>query len=132
MDPRTVIAFVLLPTLVGLASCSRARDDEAAAQKHPPKVASSAAPPTAPAARASAPAEPSSAITDSVITTRIKAGILSDPGMAGSDVSVNTDRGVVSLTGVVRSQEQAAIASAHAQRQDGVMRVDNMLAANLH
>jgi osmotically-inducible protein OsmY len=52
--------------------------------------------------------------------------------MAGSDVSVNTDRGVVSLTGVVKSQEQAAIASGHAQRQDGVMRVDNMLAANLH
>ena len=41
---------------------------------------------------------PRDAITDSVITARIKGGILSDPGMTGSDVSVNTDRGVVSRT----------------------------------
>jgi len=48
--------------------------------------------------------------------------------MTGSDVSVNTDHGVVMLTGSVKSQEQSAIASAHAQRQDGVMRVDTHLA----
>jgi len=56
---------------------------------------------------------------------------MTDPAMGGADVSVNTDRGVVSLTGVVASQEQAAVASAHAQREDGVMRVDNHLAVNL-
>jgi len=67
------------------------------------------------------------AISDKVITGRIKAGILGDPGMSGADVSVNTDHGVVTLTGNVKSQEQTAIASAHAQRQDGVMRVDNHL-----
>jgi len=70
---------------------------------------------------------PHEAMSDSVITARIKAGILSDPGMTGADVSVNTDRGVVSLTGTIKSQEQAAIASAHAQRHDGVMRVDTQL-----
>jgi osmotically-inducible protein OsmY len=53
--------------------------------------------------------------------------MLADPGMAGADVSVNTDAGVVSLTGTVKSQEQAAVASAHAQRLDGVMRIDNHL-----
>ena len=74
-----------------------------------------------------APPRPSDAITDSVITARIKAGILSDPGMTGADISVNTDRGVVNLTGRIKSPEQAAIASAHAQRQDGVMRVNNQL-----
>jgi osmotically-inducible protein OsmY len=47
--------------------------------------------------------------------------------MAGADVSVNTDGGVVSLTGTVKSQEQAAFASAHAQRYDGIMRVDSHL-----
>lgn len=71
------------------------------------------------------------ALNDTVITGRIKAAILSDPGMAGADVSVNTDKGVVVLAGVVKSQEQTAIASAHAQRQDGVMRVDNHLALAL-
>ncbi|MGE5094437.1 MAG: BON domain-containing protein [Betaproteobacteria bacterium] len=70
------------------------------------------------------------AISDTVISGKIKASILTDPGMSGADVSVNTDHGVVTLTGNVKSQEQTAIASAHAQRQDGVMRVDNHLSLN--
>jgi hypothetical protein len=90
---------------------------------------------TAPSAAASpapvAASVPREGFSDTVITARTKAAILSDPGMAGSDVSVNTDRGVVSLTGTIKSQEQSAIASAHAQRQDGVLRIDNHLAANL-
>ena len=119
---------------LALASCSNEREEQAAAPSPPPKVADAAQsqapapqPPAAPAASISR-----DAISDSIITSRIKAGILTDPGMAGSDVSVNTDQGVVSLTGIIKSQEQAGIASAHAQRQDGVMRVDNKLAANLH
>jgi hyperosmotically inducible protein len=71
-------------------------------------------------------------LSDPVITAKIKASLLTDPGMTGADVSVNTDRGVVNLTGNVKSQEQAAIASSHAQRQDGVMRIDNHLAVNTH
>ena len=67
------------------------------------------------------------ALSDSVITARVKAGILSDPGLSGTDISVNTDRGVVTLTGRIKAREQAAIASAHAQEEDGVMRVDNEL-----
>jgi hyperosmotically inducible protein len=68
------------------------------------------------------------ALSDPMISGRIRAELLTDPGMTGSDVSVNTDHGVVTLTGSVKSQEQTAIASAHAQRQDGVMRVDTHLA----
>jgi hypothetical protein len=88
--------------------------------------------PAAPRPTAEAPAQvrPMPApetLTDTVITTRIKTAILTDPGMAGADVSVNTDRGVVTLVGNVKSHEQTGIASAHAQRQDGVMRVDNQL-----
>lgn len=71
------------------------------------------------------------AMTDPVITAGIKASILADPALRGADVSVNTTQGVVNLTGSVASQEQAAIASSHAQRQDGVMRVDNHLSVNL-
>ena len=74
---------------------------------------------------------PPEMLSDPVITGRIRASLMTDPAMTGADVSVNTSQGVVSLTGVVASQEQAAIASAHAQRQDGVMRVDNHLAVNL-
>ena len=75
---------------------------------------------------------PPEALSDPVITAKVKASLMADPAMAGSDVSVNTDRGVVSLTGMVASQEQAAVAAAHAQRQDGVMRVDDHLAVSLH
>jgi osmotically-inducible protein OsmY len=57
--------------------------------------------------------------------------MLLDPALSGADISVNTSQGVVSLTGVVASREQAAIASAHAQAQDGVMRVDDHLAVDL-
>jgi hypothetical protein len=67
-------------------------------------------------------------LTDAAITGNIEASLATDPDMGGADVSVNTDKGVVHLTGTVQSQEQAAIASAHAQREDGVMRIDNSLA----
>ncbi len=68
------------------------------------------------------------ALSDTAIAGKISASILTDPSMTGADISVNTDHGVVNLAGNVKSQEQAAIASIHAQREDGVMRVDNHLA----
>ena len=88
--------------------------------------AEQAAPQPSPAP-APAPVAARDAFSDTIISARIKSALLSDPGMTGSDVSVNTDRGVVSLTGIIKSQEQAAIASAHASRQDGVMRIENHL-----
>lgn len=73
---------------------------------------------------------PRDTITDAMITGRIRTAILADPAMTGADVSVNTDAGVVVLTGVVKNHEQTGVASAHAQRQDGVMRVDNQLSVD--
>jgi hyperosmotically inducible periplasmic protein len=80
--------------------------------------------------RAPASTPSSDALTDTMISGRIKAAILTDPAMTGADISVNTDHGVVSLTGTVKSHEQTGVASAHAQRQDGVMRVDSHLSLN--
>jgi hypothetical protein len=68
--------------------------------------------------------------SDIAISSRVKASLAADPAMAGSDVSVNTDRGIVDLAGKVKSQEQAAIAAAHAQRPDGVMRVETHLSVD--
>ena len=102
-----------------------------AATSNAPAVTSStpAATEAAPARQTLAPATPErDTLSDTVITGKIKAAILTDPGMTGADVTVNTDKGVVVLAGSVKSQEQTAIASAHAQRQDGVLRVDNQLA----
>ena len=85
-------------------------------------------PEEAAAPQAASQMPPREALADTVITGKIKAAILTDPAMQGADISVNTDRGVVVLAGLVKTPEQTAIASAHAQRQDGVMRVDNHLA----
>jgi BON domain len=70
------------------------------------------------------------ATSDAAISSRVKASLAADPAMAGADVSVNTDRGIVDLAGKVKSQEQAAIAAAHAQRPDGVMRVETHLSVD--
>jgi hyperosmotically inducible protein len=109
---------VLLGALSALAACDRASDLY-------PSATPAAGEPIATAPRYDALSR--EALSDTMIAGRIKAAILADAGMAGADVSVNSDAGVVSLTGTVKSQEQAAIASAHAQRYDGVMRIDNHL-----
>jgi len=85
--------------------------------------------PVAPAP--SAPIASAAVISDGMITGKVKAELLTDPGMEGADVSVSADRGVVILAGTVTSYEQSALASAHAQHQDGVMRVDNQLSLAL-
>jgi hyperosmotically inducible protein len=124
-----LIAAGALASGSGLMGCQRPDTQQQADIPAAPAMAREAQP--APRVAASLPPTqlPSAeALTDTVITGRIKTAILADPGMAGSDVSVNTDRGVVLLAGVVKTPEQTAIASAHAQRQDGVMRVDNHLA----
>lgn len=139
-DPPRNSSFQVLP-LVGTSfavaalviACERAdsplstragNGDEGARQ---PAVA--AAPPPA-VQRPVAPMPPPDTLTDAMITGRIKTALLSDPGMKGADVSVQTNKGVVTIVGTVKSHEQTGIASAHAQRQDGVVRVDNDLTLN--
>lgn len=93
-----------------------------------PRAQTAQEPAPAPAPVAEAPAlPPRDSLTDPAISRRIKAAIAADPGMEGSDVSISIDDGAVTLVGPVKTHEQIALASAHAQRQDGVTRVDNHL-----
>lgn len=134
--PGVVAAFV---GAILVVACDRpgprpATAESVARDAPQPSAQAARAPTSEPNATASGAQPPRpmpspDSITDTVITARIKTAMLTDPGMAGADVSVNTDRGVVSLAGTVKSHEQTGIASAHAQRQDGVVRVDNHLAA---
>ena len=133
MRTLTVLAFALLaaacerpePTLTAAdpAMISRAQSRNPNA----PPPAPRSAPPAESAQPASSVIPPPEALTNSAITGRIRTELVADPKMAGADVSINTDTGVVVLSGTVKSHEQAGIASAHAQRQDGVLRVDNHL-----
>ena len=120
--------------LAFVAGCTRAPVNDVISSRSDERPAATSSRATADSARASAPTRllpPSDALDDGVVTARIRAALLLDPALSGSDISVNTSQGVVSLTGVVASREQAAIASAHAQAQDGVMRVDDHLTVDL-
>jgi osmotically-inducible protein OsmY len=141
-SPLVPFALAAFAITVAVGACDRSGTHAAAPspEKYAAKSNASEAPAPQADARAfentaggasTAPRSGSAdAISDTVIGGKITAAILTDPGMTGADVSVNTDHGVVTLTGNVKSQEQTAIASAHAQRQDGVMRVDNHLSMN--
>jgi hyperosmotically inducible protein len=125
----------MFPLLCLLAACGRVGESS----RLPPPAAlerAHASNATEPAPQAETPPKPATmpapeALTDEAITSRIGAELKADPAMKGADVSVNTDNGVVVLSGTVKSQEQTGVASAHAQRQDGVLRVENHLRPEL-
>jgi hypothetical protein len=63
-------------------------------------------------------------IDDTAITTKVKTGLLGDPMASAFAISVETSRGVVSLTGIVNSAGERARAIQIAQETGGVRRVD--------
>ena len=142
MTPR--IALACAATLGLVAACGVGGDDprppspgsleraQAPAAALPAPGSTPQPPAQGQAAQAAAtpprsPMPAAEALTDAAITQRITAALQADPAMKGADVSINTDKGVVVLSGKVQSHEQTGVASAHAQRQDGVLRVDNHL-----
>jgi len=65
--------------------------------------------------------------SDTAITTKVKAALAGDPDVKGRDVSVETFRGTVQLSGFVSSPESAARAADLARQVDGVRNVQNDL-----
>ena len=63
--------------------------------------------------------------SDTWITTKVKAELLSTDNVSGMDIKVETVNGVVSLTGVVETQAEADRATAAARGIEGVTKVDN-------
>lgn len=70
-----------------------------------------------------ADAEKGSVIADSWITTKVKSTFMYSSNVAGSDISVNTDKGVVTLAGEVGSGAEQALAIELAQNIRGVKSV---------
>ena len=64
---------------------------------------------------------------DTVITTKVKAALLQDPGTAALAIGVETFIGGVQLTGSVDSLDKKQKAQDIAERVDGVIAVDNAL-----
>jgi osmotically-inducible protein OsmY len=134
--PRLALAILMIvPAVLFIAAAESAADtappavpaqaDKPAASSTPQAAAAQLSPPLRTAEPAIA--LPGTQTADQEATASILSAIRADPGMAGADVSVNADAGVVTLTGVVRNREQAALASAYANRPMGVLRVDNEL-----
>lgn len=66
-------------------------------------------------------------LEDSVITTKVKAGLLKEEGLGALRVGVETSNGIVYLSGMVRSYSQIANASHIALHTSGVKWVQNSL-----
>ena len=69
-------------------------------------------------------------IDDATITTRVKTALLNDKEVGGLRIDVDTTLGVVSLSGVVRSQAEADKAVAVARQIGGVKDVKSTLQIN--
>jgi osmotically-inducible protein OsmY len=64
-------------------------------------------------------------VDDSVITTKVKAAILGEPGLKVSEINVETFKGVVQLSGFVSSRDDIQSAVRVASAVDGVKSVKN-------
>ena len=62
---------------------------------------------------------------DSVITAKVKTAILEQPTLKSSEINVETFKGVVQLSGFVRSQENVNTAMMTARNVKGVTSVKN-------
>ena len=69
-------------------------------------------------------------IDDATITGRVKTAMLNDPDVAGLKIDVDTFKGVVTLSGAVKSQTEADKAIAIARRTPGVSDVKSTLQIN--
>lgn len=69
-------------------------------------------------------------IDDATITGRVKAALLNNPDVAGLKIDVDTFKGVVTLSGSVRTEAEATEALAIARRTPGVADVKSTLQIN--
>ena len=66
-------------------------------------------------------------IDDATITTRVKTSLLNDPDIGGLRIDVDTFKGVVTLSGRVKTKAEEAKAIALARNIDGVADVKSTL-----
>lgn len=62
---------------------------------------------------------------DAVITTKVKTAILEEPSLKSMEITVETFKGVVQLSGFVRSQANIDVAVLAAKNVEGVSEVKN-------
>lgn len=66
-------------------------------------------------------------VDDSLITTKVKAAILNEPGLKSTEINVETFKGTVQLSGFVKEKQDIAHAGNVARGVKGVKSVKNDL-----
>ncbi|RUO25308.1 hypothetical protein CWE09_00805 [Aliidiomarina minuta] len=66
-------------------------------------------------------------IDDSVVTAQVRAAIFSHDDLSNANISVETNDGVVHLSGTVESEDHIELAENEAREVDGVNSVENSL-----
>ena|ERR1700722_14562643 len=66
-------------------------------------------------------------VDDATITTKVKAALLSDQQLKATQVSVETTKGTVQLSGTVPSATQESLAVKDANQVDGVKSVQDLM-----
>ena len=69
-------------------------------------------------------------VQDATITTKVKTEFAKDKDVSALHIKVDTDHGVVKLSGDAKSKEEADKAAAIAQGTKGVVSVDNEIQVN--
>lgn len=103
-----------------------AADSAAAAANNAAAAANNAAA-AASTAATNATDKAGDALSDSAITGKVKAALLADAEVKGTDINVETNKGDVMLSGFVESQAQIDKAATLAKNIDGVKQVSNKL-----
>ncbi len=129
MEPGKV-GLVALVLAAALAGCNRTPTDQAQESSTAPSSASPATDGAGSAANGTASTDASrlqATVDDTTVTAKVKAALLASDGIQGTDISVETQQGVVILTGKVADASQAERATQIAQSVEGVRSVDNRL-----
>ena len=144
MNTRTrmqLLAAFAASTVLFAAGCDQRNADRSASTgATPPSTSSMASSSSAPPSTSSSTpssdtsstsAAPSSstmaAADDTTITTKVKAAVMAEPNLKSTEINVDTKDGVVTLAGVVGSQEAKQRANQVAQQVQGVKSVSDQL-----
>lgn len=109
---------------LGLAACERPADQSG----EPLASRSEGSAPMPPAGDpARSPGQTAAVDNDEGITTQVKSRIAEDPTLGGQSIDVQTEDGVVTLSGTVQNTEQAQQVAELARSVEGVKEVENNL-----
>ena len=120
---RTVTVIFLMLSTIGLTACGRQGSGPAETAG---KNVDQAAQATDNAVDKAA-TNTGQALSDTAITSKVKAAILAEPGLKTLQINVETNNGMVTLTGMVNSRGNSDKAVAIAGSVEGVKGVSNRL-----